>query len=223
MKALILAWLLAFSALSAQEAVIYGSTPGGIACAVRAAREGVDVLLVTHAQHVGGLLSSGLSTMDALYSGKRAPIYDELCAAIHEHYRTTYGKDSPQYRASLPGKAKPKYEAHVVEKLLNEMLAREPRITLKKGWYPVSAQRDGSAIRAATFQKMDGEETFTASARVFADCSYEADLAKAAGVPCRVGRESREEFGEEHAGILFMRSVKWPPAKIDPAYLAEYR
>jgi hypothetical protein len=223
MKALLLASFLVFSSLAAQDVVVYGSTPGGIACAVRAAREGVDVLLVTHAQHAGGLLSSGLSTMDALYSGKRAPIYDELCAAIHEHYRTTYGKDSPQYRASLPGKAKPKYEAHAVEKLLDEMLAREPRITLKKGWHPVSAQREGATIRSATFRKMDGEETFTASARVFADCSYEADLAKAAGVPYRVGRESREEFGEEHAGVLFMRSVKWPPAKVDPAYLAEYR
>lgn len=223
MKTLLLASFLSLSALAAQDVVIYGSTPGGIACAVRAAREGVDVLLVTHAQHVGGLLSSGLSTMDALYSGKRGPIYDELCAAIHEHYRTTYGKDSPQYRASQPGKAKPKYEAHVVEKLLDEMLAREPRITLKKGWYPVSAKREGAKIRSVTFRKMDGEETFTTSARVFADCSYEADLAAVAKAPYRVGRESREEFGEEHAGILFMRSVKWPPAHVDPAYLTEYR
>lgn len=207
----------------AHDLVIYGSTPGGIACAVRAAREGVDVLLVTHAEHVGGLLSSGLSTMDALYSGKRAPIYEELRAAIHEHYASTYGKDSPQHRASVPGHAKAKYEAHVAEQLLENMLAREKRITVRKGWYPVSVVRDGAIIRAVTFQKMEGRETFTSSGRVFADCSYEADLAAAAKAKYRVGRESREEFGEEHAGVLFMRHEKWPPANVDPAYLSEYR
>lgn len=208
---------------SAQDLVIYGSTPGGIACAVRAAREGVDVLLVTHAEHVGGLLSSGLSTMDSLYAGNRAPVYDELREAIHQHYAKTYGKDSPQYRASLPGHAKTKFEAHVVERLLEDILAREKRITLRKGWYPVSVERDGAIIRSVTFQKMDGKETFIATGRVFADCSYEADLAAVAQARYRVGRESRGEFGEEHAGILFMRSVKWPPAHVDPAYLAEYR
>ncbi len=205
------------------DLLVYGSTPGGIACAVRAAREGVQVMLVTHAEHVGGLLSNGLSTMDALYSGKRAPVYDELREAIHQHYATTYGKDSSQYRASLPGKAKTKFEAGVVERLLETMLAREKRITVTKGWYPVSVERAGASIRAVTFRKMDGDETFTARAKIFADCSYEADLAAVAKAPYRVGRESREEFGEEHAGILFMRHVKWPPAHIDPAYLAEYR
>jgi len=208
---------------SAQDVVIYGSAPGGIACAVRAAREGVDVLLVTHAEHVGGLLSNGLSTMDALYAGRRAPVYDELRQAIHDHYAMTYGKDSPQYRASLPGRAKTKFEAHVAERLLEEMLAREKRISVKKGWYPVSVDRDGALIRSVTFQTLDGKETFTATADVFADCSYEADLAAVARARYRVGRESREEFGEEHAGIVFMRSVKWPPAHVDPAYLAEYR
>jgi len=208
---------------SAQDAVIYGSTPGGIACAVRAAREGVGVLLVTHAEHVGGLLSNGLSTMNALYAGRRAPVYDELRQAIHDHYAATYGKDSPQYRASLPGHAKTKFEAHVAERLLEEMLAREKRISVKKGWYPVSVDRDGALIRSVTFQTLDGKETFTATADVFADCSYEADLAAATRARYRVGRESREEFGEQHAGIVFMRSVKWPPAHVDPAYLAEYR
>ncbi len=210
-------------ASSAQDVVIYGSTPGGIACAVRSAREGLDVLLVTHAEHVGGLLSSGLSTMDALYAGKRAPIYDELRDSIHAHYANTYGKGSPQHRVSLPGDAKAKFEAHVVEHLLDAMLAKESRITLKKGWHPVSVEREGALILSVTFQQMQGRETFTSKARVFADCSYEADLAAVAKAKHRTGRESREEFGEEHAGILYMRHAPWPPPHVDPAYLAEYR
>lgn len=216
--------LLGARALPAQDLVVYGSTPGGIACAVRAAREGLKVQLVTHAEHVGGLLSSGLSTMDALYAGKRAPIYEELRAAIHGYYREVYGKDSPQYRASLPGNAKAKFEARVVEKLLNEMLAREgPRLKVIKGWYPVEVAQEGRMLGSVTFRKMGGSETMKLAARAFADCSYEGDLAAVAKVPYRVGREARDEFNEEHAGILFMRPVKWPPANVDPAYLADYR
>jgi len=39
--------------------VVIGGTPGGIACAVRAAREGLSVLLVNHTQHLGGFVTSG--------------------------------------------------------------------------------------------------------------------------------------------------------------------
>ena len=44
------------------DLVVVGGTPGGVACAVRAAREGLDVLLVNHHKHLGGMLTSGLAT-----------------------------------------------------------------------------------------------------------------------------------------------------------------
>ncbi|HEX4149333.1 MAG TPA: FAD-dependent oxidoreductase, partial [Pirellulales bacterium] len=42
------------------------------------------------------------------------------------------------------------------------------------------------------------------TARTFIDATYEGDLAAAAGVPYRVGREGRDEFGESRAGIHYM-------------------
>jgi len=41
---------------------------------------------------------------------------------------------------------------------------------------------------------------------VFIDATYEGDLAAMAGVPYRVGREGRHEFGEEYAGEVFWDS-----------------
>ncbi len=205
------------------DLLVYGSTPGGVACAVRAAREGLDVILVTHAQHLGGLLSSGLSTMDTLYNGPRAPLYDELRAAIHEHYLSTYGKDSEPYGRSLPGNAKTKYEAHVAEGLIDQMLAQEKRIQVIKEFYPIEARSSGRRVESVTFRSMQGEERLTVQGTAVADCSYEADLAALANVPYRVGRESREEFNEEHAGKIFMRSVPWPPKHVDAGYLADYQ
>src|SRR2546429_237087 len=53
------------------DLVVIGSTPGGIACAVRAAREGLTVLLVNHTRHLGGFITSGAGGWEAPYDGLR--------------------------------------------------------------------------------------------------------------------------------------------------------
>ena len=205
------------------DLVVYGATGGGVAHAVCAAREGLDVLLISPVPHLGGLLSNGLTTMDTLYNGARAPFYDEVRRAIHDFYRNKYGADSEQYRQSLPGQPKAKVEAHVFEQIINRLIAGEPRVTVRKSYYPVACEREGARLRTVTFRDRDGPGTFSVSAAVFSDCSYEGDLAAVAKVPYRWGRESREEFGEEHAGRIFMRKVAWPPVGVDPKIVADYR
>jgi hypothetical protein len=191
---------------------------------VRAAREGLSVLLVEHSLRVGGLFSSGLSVMDTLYAGARAPLYDEVRRAIHDHYRITYGPDSPQFVASRPGHPKTYFEAHVAEAIIAEMIVQEPSITLVRGFYPVRATVEGGRVRQVAFQEKHATRTFTATGEIFADCSYEADLAVAAGAKYRVGRESRDEFKEEHAGRIFLRkSPVWPPPHVDPKVIAKYK
>ncbi|HBJ86964.1 MAG TPA: pyridine nucleotide-disulfide oxidoreductase, partial [Verrucomicrobiales bacterium] len=190
---------------------IYGGTPGGIAMAVRAAREGLNVVLVNHNGHLGGILSNGLGVWDTLWEGKRSPIYDEARQAIFDHYRTTYGEDSRQYRDALPGKSghtNGKFEPKVAEKILTELVAKEPRIRVIKHRVPQSVKREGSMIQSVTFMSLHSDVAEEIQAKVFADCSYEGDLAAMAKVPYRVGRESREEFGEPHAGVIFMSPVK---------------
>ena len=193
------------------DLVVYGGTPGGIACAVRAAREGLDVLLVSPERHLGGLLANGLSTMDTLYNGARAPLYDEYRRSIHDYYRERYGADSEQYRRTLPNQPKTKFEAHVAEWLIDRMVAAEPRITVLKPCYPVAMVREGAELRRVTFRERTSSASYAVSAAIFADCSYEGDLLAVARVPYRWGRESRDEFNEEHAGRIFMRNLPWPP------------
>lgn len=205
------------------DLVVYAGTPGGVACAVRAAREGVNVLLVNHREQLGGMLSDGLSVWDAVYAGFRAPLYEELRHAFWDHYRTTYGEDSPQYKASLPGNAKGRYEARVAARLTARMVANEPRITLVSGYYPVAVERTERTVTAVTFREMDGTKLFRVSGRVFADCSYEGDLMAVADVAWRIGREARSEYGEPHAGRIFMRTAAWPPVAANPGELAAYR
>lgn len=209
-----LAALLALSAtvasLRAADVVVYGATPGGIVTAVRAAREGLSVTLVHHHAHVGGMMSNGLGVLDTIYDGKRAPLYDEVCARISEHYRAKYGADSPQHRASLwPDRnegRRPMYEPHVAEKIFEEMLAAEQRIEVVREHYPVAAARDGRRVASVTFRHMHRAATRTLEAPAFVDASYEGDLAAVAGVAMTVGRESRAQYGEPHAGRIFLKA-----------------
>ncbi len=202
---------------------IYGGTPGGIAMAVRAAREGLDVILVNRHDHLGGILASGLGVWDTQWEGRRAPIYDEVRQAIFDHYRTTYGEDSPQYRAALPGKSghtNGKFESRVAEQILTELVAREPRLHVLRQRLPKSLPREGRLLRSMVLQTPRGEPAETIEAAAFADCSYEGDLLPLAGVPYRVGRESRAEFNEPHAGRIFMKAVKERPAHVDAGTVA---
>lgn len=222
MKALPLLVALAFaSVLHAQglknhdaDLCVYEATPGGIAMAVRAAREGLRVVLVNHNQHLGGILSSGLGVWDTLWEGKRSPVYDEARQAIFDHYKTTYGEKSPQYRDALPGKnghTNGKFEPRVAELVLTRLVTQEKNITVVKGFYPAAVRREGALLTLVTFRELDGAGETQVSARIFADCSYEGDLAAVAKVPYRVGREGRDEFKEPHAGQIYMGAVKSAP------------
>jgi len=110
------------------DLVVIGGTPGGIACAVRAAREGLNVLLVERTKHLGGMLLNGLCQWDALYDGLRSPIFAEYVKSMNNFYRTTYGEKSTQYKyAQFTQQHYPlsRFEPSVVERLFNRMAEGE--------------------------------------------------------------------------------------------------
>lgn len=191
------------------DLVVIGGTPSGIACAVRAARQGLRVLLVNHSQHLGGFSSSGLGAMDTQYDGARAPILDEWARRALDYYRARYGENSPQYKTADWGpreisRDRFTYEPHVAEKIYSDLVAGEKAITLLKGYYPVAVERAERIIQAALLMPVAGGERLRVTGRIFVDAMYEGDLAALAGVPYHVGRESREEYGEPHAGRIFV-------------------
>jgi len=218
----LIVWLALGQALLGQtrykvDLCVVQATPAGVACAVRAAREGLTVVLVNRTQHPGGILSSGLGVWDTIWEGKRYPIYDELRQSILDHYRETYGEDSSQYRHAIPGKnghTNGKFEPRVVESLIREMILREPRISFMPGFIPTKVERSGRLLDAIHFREFEGEGRMIVEARSFADCTYEGDVMPLAKVAYRVGRESKEEFGEPHAGVIYMKSTRIRPAAI---------
>ncbi len=208
---------------------VAGATPGGIACAVRAAREGLHVLLVHHAQHIGGFLANGAGGWETPCDYLRAPLYAEVRRQITAHYRETYGPASQQCLASMPQPDsrrhidRAKCEPRIAEQVFDRLLAAEAGITQWREWFPVAARRDGACLQTVTFEAADGSARRTVSATVFVDAGYEGDLLAVAGAPYRVGREARDEYGEPHAGRLFVThhvskpadQPGWPAASCD--------
>ena len=182
------------------DLVVVGGTPGGIATAVRAAREDLETLLVTVNAHLGGMMAGGLSLTDTTIWRDRAPLLDEFFERVRERYRREYGEDSEQYEHCREGRF---FEPKVAESVFDELIGEEPTLAAERRYYPVAAEQSGSTLRAVRFEAFDEGEGFTASSAAFADATYEGDLAAVAGVPYRLGRESREEFDEQYAGVLF--------------------
>ncbi|MHC5058479.1 MAG: FAD-dependent oxidoreductase [Planctomycetota bacterium] len=87
---------------------------------------------------------------------------------------------------------------------LDRMLEAEgERLEFKRAHHLLRAvTRDGKIVHIELEQP--GGKRLLVKAQTFIDATYEGDLAAAAGVPYRVGREVRDEFGESLAGIHYM-------------------
>lgn len=193
----------------AYDLVVVGGAPGGIACAVRAAREGLSVLLVNHTQHIGGFVTSGAGGWEAPYDGLRSPLYAEMRNGAADYYRKTYGEGSPQHIVSLPSATsrahidRPKIEPRIAEMLFNQMVEREKTLTVLLGHIVTKAEREGALIKSVMLKPMHGDGSVVIKGKVFADGMYEGDLMAVAGVKTRIGREARSEYGETHAGVIY--------------------
>ena len=197
------------------DLLVVGGNPGGVACAITAAREGLEVILSNHTPVLGGLPANGLSLWDTLHEGRRSPVYDELRWGLFDYYKEKYGEDSENYRNSLPVPpdtpafyhSNGRYEASVFESLITEMVEAESNIRVILNVYPVEATREGRVVKSVTLAEMNGGKRYEVDADAFADCSYEGDLMAVSGTSYRVGRESRDEFDEPHAGHIFMEKL----------------
>lgn len=218
-----------FGAESQQaDVVVVAATPGGVAAAVAAARSGASVILLEEKNHVGGVVASGLTNTDIYKKAAVGGLFAEFVKRVREHYVKTYGERSEQVKVCQGGHM---FEAKVAESVFRDMLAGEKNIRFIARHRVTSARvvgADGIEREADRGQRMNGAQprdfsptvklvSLTAEdlaqpgtktefrAKTFVDATYEGDLAALAGVPYRVGRESRETYGEAHAGKIFLR------------------
>ena len=197
------------------DLVVLGGTGSGIAAAVHAARRGLSACLVTVNARLGAMMAAGLGSTNTSLRYRRetgrisrSPLVDDFYRRVEDHYRETYGEDSEQFADCDRGYV---YEPHVAEAISEKLVDAESSLDVRKEYHPVSVERKSREVRAVTFRSFDEESDdpeLTLRADAFVDATYEGDLAAVAGVPYRVGRESRGEFGEQYAGRIFTSEGK---------------
>jgi hypothetical protein len=168
------------------DVCVYAGNAAGIAAAVAAAREGCRVLVVEPSRWLGGMTGSGLIHIDW---GRSEAAGGSAKKILKD------GLTDPQYRRMFADLAK----QHGVEILYEHRVASVTKtgatITSLVLDYappdrfgcPIAQPKTASAV--------------TVNARMFIDCSYEGDLMAKSGVTYTFGRESRDHYGEDLAGV----------------------
>ena len=178
-------FLWAFAAAPAphrSDVVVYGGTAGGVIAAVSAAREGLDVTLVTPDRHLGGMVSGGLGWTDY---GKK-PVIGGYSLEFFERLGRKYGRDIEWH-----------FEPHVAEAVFDDMV-KEAGVRVVRGRL---REKQGVVRSGSTLTAIVTGDGATLAATVFVDASYEGDLMAQAGVWYTWGREGVTEYGESLAGV----------------------
>jgi hypothetical protein len=180
------------------DLAVYGGTPSGVMAAVAAARHGCTVVLIEPSNHVGGVVSGGLVETDIGRRDSVGGLADEFFDRVLQYYTEKYGPESEQVIACRGGIH---FEPHVAELLYEQMLAEQPKIKVMKGHRLRDSLVTNLRVSRVALETRAGDPVEWIEAKMFVDASYEGDLMAKLGVPYRVGRESRDEYGECLAGI----------------------
>lgn len=196
---------ISFPAVADFDLAIFGATAAGIVTAVRAAREGLSVALISPHRSMGGSFPS-LGAVESHYRGVRAPMLQEFVDRVLAHYRTHPGVDGAAWRACSGG-SMITFEPHLAERILVEWIAAEPRIQFGLGWELDAVEHRGRQVTALRFRESGGGREVRVAAKSFVEATDEGDLIARAGASFRNGREARSEFGEPSAGRVFTRWI----------------
>ena len=185
--------------------VIVGGTPGGIMTAIAAAREGKSAIILERTKVPGGLPANGLGATDIATRGATTGLFKEFVDRIKQYYINRYGENSQQVQDCSDGYH---FEPSVASIIFRDMLEEHKEKISLHTMRQFDANPDNITVQSGRITSIkilnreNGEhERYTAD--IFVDATYEGDLGAAAGVPFRIGRESRNEFNEIGAGKVY--------------------
>ena len=166
------------------DVVVYGGTAGGVVAAVAAAREGLRVALLEPGDHLGGMVTGGLSATD---HGKKE-VVGGYSLEFYRRLGKHYGKEVEWYP-----------EPRVAERVLGEMIAEARTVEVFRRHR--LKEKGGVKKQAGRLTEIQTENGARWQAEIFIDATYEGDLMAQASVSYTWGRESAAQYGESLAGV----------------------
>lgn len=187
--------MLALAALASAAAaqlsfdfVVYGGTAGGVATAVAGARHGLKTVLLEPGDHVGGMVTGGLSGTDVGKIEVIGGMALEFYWRAGRHYQLDRHL---QQLAWMP-------EPGAGEKVMRQMLA-DAKVTVL--YRHRLLEKKGVVKKGARIAEVVMDNGARFAGKYFADSSYEGDLMAQAGVSYTFGREGISQYGESLAGV----------------------
>lgn len=163
------------------QVCVIGGGIGGMFAAISAARSGAKVILMHDRPVLGGNASSEIR-MWICGAGTRVRNLQET--GLLEELLL----DNMYYN--------PKRSFTIWDSILYEKVRFEPNIELLLNCTCCDAEMNGSKISSVTGFQLTTYTWHTVKADIFVDCSGDSILAPLTGADYRLGRESKEEFGE---------------------------
>lgn len=165
------------------DLVVVGGGIAGISAAVSAARLGCKVALINDRPVLGGNNSSEVR----VHLGGRIEIgpYPAL------------GNLQKEFSPKQGGNAKPAEYYEDARK--DEIVAAEKNITLYANFRAIKVEMNGKKIQSVIAKHIENGEEIALEAPLFSDCTGDGTIGFLAGADYRMGRESKNEFGESSA------------------------
>ena len=134
------------------------------------------------------MAASGLSTTDAVRPELFGGLVVEFISLVRSEYQRVFAHDAAQLKMTRDGWY---YEPSVAEHAFARLLeAEQKQLRWLPGTHLTGATVSGGRVRSVEIEDARGVRS-TITARTYIDGTYEGDLAGAAKVPYRVGREGR--------------------------------
>lgn len=181
------------------DLVVVGGGIAGMCTAVSAARLGCRVALVNDRPVLGGNNSSEIR----VHLGGHSEIgpYKALGRMIREFGHSRQGNAQPAVN----------YEDEKKE----SFIAEEKNVTLFANYRAVSVQKEGKEhIKSVTIRHIGTGKEVALLAPLFSDCTGDGTIGYLAGADYRMGREARNEYGEDLApmkadSMVMGTSIQW--------------
>ena len=191
------------------DVVVYGGTSAAVIAAVEVARSGKSVLMVSPDKHLGGMTSGGLGYTDSGNTATIGGLAREFYHRIWLHYnRDTAWRWQPRSAFANRGQNTVAmdsldrtmwvFEPHVAERIFEEFITEQGIRVFRDEWLDREKGVEKASARIASIRTLSG---LIFEGKIFIDATYEGDLMAAAGVSYRVGRESRDTYGEQWNGV----------------------
>jgi hypothetical protein len=172
------------------ELLILGGGVSGSACAWQAAKMGRKVLLVEETPWLGGMITSaGVSAFD----GNKKAVASGFFLMIRKEIEAYYGGPEKTFTGWISHHC---FEPKVAEKMIRKHVL-EAGVEVLFNTRLVEVLRKGNRILGAIVENAEGR--IRIEAKLTVEATEYGDVLHLGNVPYRLGRESKEQTGEDHA------------------------